>query len=295
MASKVLIALLILAESLVIAQSPPSQATGYQLVWQDTFTTLSLASSGVNTPGFNWYIPGEYGFTNTGLITDPSGTYVNVNNQLSQGGFLTQAGTACTNGACGRSWTPPFYVEASALFNPITGNWPAIWMQPIQQNTASAAAGMFQPHNNVYYGEIDLMEYNTANPTVGYSTVHVWQNGSDVASNIGSNTWIIPGGAGTLASYHTYGALVTTASINFYFDNVLLYTVSTIASPYNQAYAGQLSYFLMLTEQSGCNFVLGACTGMTGPFNMQVQWVHVFQGPQGFYQSSGIQKGTSVQ
>ncbi len=273
------------------AQSPPSQAAGYQLVWQDTFATLSLASGGVNTPGYNWYQPSEYGFTNTGAITDPSGTYVNINNQLSQGGYLSQIGTACTNGGCGRAWSPPFYVEASALFNPITGNWPAIWMQPIQQNQTQ----IFQPSNNVNYGEIDLLEWQSNNPLVGYSTVHVWKNGSDIANNSGSNTWTMPGGTSNFGSYNTYGVLVTTSAISWYLNNTLLFTVSTTSSPYNQAYAGQLSYFLMLAEQAGCNFTLGTCSGMAGPFNLQVQWVHVFQGPQGSYTPESVQKGTVMQ
>lgn len=273
---RLLLALLLTLFSVACsAQAPPSQASGYQLVWQDTFATLSVTAT--NNAGFNWYTSGEFGFTNTGTISDPSGTYVNINNILSQGGSLTQMGTACTNGTCGRSWTPPFYVEVSALFNPITGNWPAIWMQPIQQNLVQ----VFQPHNNVYYGELDLMEWVSNTSTVGYSTIHAWLNGTDSPNNIGTNTWTIPGGASALSSYNTYGMLVTTSAVSWYLNNTLLYTVSTTGAGYNQSNAGQQSYFLMLAEQAGCNFVLGTCSGMAGPFNMQVQWVHVFQAPQG--------------
>jgi beta-glucanase (GH16 family) len=179
------------------------------------------------------------------------------------------------DGSCGRSWTPPFYVEVSALFNPITGNWPAIWMQPVQRNIAQTLAQM----DGVNYGEIDLFEWQSSNAADGYSSIHVWNDGSDISNNSGSNTWSIPGGSSVLSSYNTYGALVTKKAITWYFNNAEVLSVSTTASPYNTVFAGQQSYFLMLAEQAGCNFVSGTCSEMAGPFNMQVQWVHIFAPP----------------
>lgn len=253
----------------------PAQAAGYKLVWRDDFAPLTLSKT--STPGYNWYNPGQYTVPNNGVAGNPPG-YADLPLSLTQGSDVTMIGTACMDGSCGRSWTPPFYVEVKASMDTQTGSWPAIWMEPIQYNQAQAAPGATSPlSNGVPYGEIDLFEWQSNTPTLGYGTVHVWENGNSLGDNSASNTWTIPGGTSTINGWHTYGVLVTDSAVSWYFDNTLLFTFSTTSAPYSTVFAGQESYYILLDEQAGCNWAYGTCSNMTGPFDSKVQWVHVFQ------------------
>jgi hypothetical protein len=72
----------------------PPQAAGYNLVWEDTFSTLSLYTNTGSAPGYNWYEPSPYGYSwIDGLITDPSGTYANLNFVTTQADTSTDMGT----------------------------------------------------------------------------------------------------------------------------------------------------------------------------------------------------------
>jgi Glycosyl hydrolases family 16 len=245
----------------------PPQAAGYSLAWQDTFSTLSLCST--NIVGCNWYDPGINGYPADGEITDPSNTYANLNWSSTQGSWYTNMSTASMNGAFYRSWTPPFYIEVSMAFNAVTGNWPALWLRPVQT--------IGDPYVNG--GELDIFEWFSYAPTQGTGSIHVWQNSVDT-NNGGSNRWAIPNGT-VLNNYNTYGVLVTGTSVSWYFNNSLVETFSTTSAPYNTVYAGQESYFLIMSEQAGCGTGPGNCPGntQTSPINMQVQWAHVFAGP----------------
>lgn len=261
---KKLLCLLMFAGSLSCqGQSPPAQASGYLLRFSDNFSPLTLCTT--NVSGCNWYYPGLFNFGAIGTVTNPTNA-VNLNWQSSQT-FTTDISTYAMNGAFGQTWTYGYF-EASMLFDPDTGNWPAIFLEMANYNKNSVQTGP----------EIDLFEWQSNTPTLGYSTLHTWLNGTDLGNNSGSNTWSLAGA--TLSSYNTYGVLWTPTSLQFYFNNALVKTVNTTVSPYNNYFAGQYSVFLALQEASGCNFVLyqfTPCSGFHTPLNMQVQWVHVFQ------------------
>ncbi len=251
----------------------PPQAAGYSLAWQDTFSTLSLCS--INVPGCNWYNPGIWNYSGDGVITDPSGTYVNLNWMSTQGSNYTNMTTESSNGAHFRSWTFG-YIEVSMAFNPATGNWPALWMLPIEWNQSAGA----NYSNGLPYGELDLFEWFSDHPTLGHGTVHVWENNSDIANNYGANTWPLPAGT-ILSNFNTYGVLWTPRAISWYFNNQLVETFSTAGAHFNAVFAGKQSYALILSEQSGCNGVYGGCSAdtLSSPLNMRVQWVHVYIPP----------------
>jgi hypothetical protein len=244
----------------------PPQAAGYSLEWEDTFSSLNPCT--INISGCNWYDPGVYGYPVDGLITDPSGTYVNLNWTSSQGSNLTTMTTAATNAAYFRAWNLPVYIEISMAFDPDIGNWPALWMVPI--NTA----GIGGPSNG---GEIDLFEWDSNTPTTAYSTVHVWVNGVDTANNESTHAWSLPGGT-NLANYNTYGFLWTSTGMKWYFNNQLVNSFATNSSPFNTVFAGQESFFLILNEQEGCGGS-HSCANQVSPLNMKVQWVHVYASP----------------
>jgi beta-glucanase (GH16 family) len=251
----------------------PPQAAGYSLAWQDTFSTLNLCST--NVSGCNWYDPGIWNLSSNGFITDPLGTYVNLNWSSAQGSDYTNMTTASMDGENFHAWTFG-YIEVSMAFNPASGNWPAIWMLPIQWNQSDGTSHS----NGLPYGEIDLFEWISDHPTLGYGTVHVWESNSEIGNNYGSNTWPLPNGT-NLSAFNTYGLLWTRTEISWYFNNQLVETFSTAGEYLNQVFGGQQSYDLILSEQAGCNWIYSGCPGGTqsSPLNMQVQWVHIFAPP----------------
>jgi beta-glucanase (GH16 family) len=150
-------------------------------------------------------------------------------------------------------------------FDPVTGNFPALWMRPIHTLGNSSAYG----------GELDIFEWQSQQPTTFVGGAHVWVNGTDVGNTNSNNSWSLPGGA-NLANYNTYGVLWTPTSISWYFNNILMGTLDTTVAPFNTVFRGQESYFLILGEQAGCNWSQ-VCPGQVSPINMRVQWVRVFQ------------------
>jgi beta-glucanase (GH16 family) len=249
------------------AQSPPSQATGYNLVWEDTFSMLNLCTT--NLSGCNWYNPGVWWKHVLGTVADPSGTYVDLQWNSGQGDS-TNISTASTDGTYHRAWTYGYF-EISMRFNPVTGSSPAFYMVPEAEVTGNTAS------DGVYYGELDGFEWQSNMPTNGLATVHVWRNQVDVKNNNSTDIWTLPGGT-DLSEYNTYGVLWTPTRITWYFNNVQVNTVDTTISPYNLTFAGQQAYFIILGQQPGCNSV-PTCTGQVSPLDMKVQWVHVYAPP----------------
>jgi hypothetical protein len=253
----------------------PPQASGYNLVWEDNFATLNYSNT--TTPGFNWYGAGLWESMSNGAVTDPYGTYVNLNWTNTQTGWTTNMNTTSANGAYYHAWTFG-YTEISMCFNPDKGNDIALWMMPISiiQNG--------QNYLNQSGGEIDIFEWFGVPPaTLGSGTVHVWQNGTDIGNNNGSSAWPFPKGTNLACPNHnTYGMLWTPTAISWYFNNQLEETFSTTSAPFNTVFAGQNSMFLILTESAECpgyNSPPPYCPGQTSPLNMQVQGVHVYAPP----------------
>jgi hypothetical protein len=244
----------------------PPQAAGYNLVWEDTFSTLSLCKTSV--PGCNWYTFELAPGAPAGVITDPSGTYVNLEWAGGQGNW-TNISTSSSSGVYANAWTFGYF-EVSMKFDPIIGSWPALWMLPIP---------LIQAGTPETGGEIDLFEWQSRISTTGYGTVHVLVNNLDTANNRLSNAWAIPGGT-NFANYNTYGVLWTPTAISWYFNNTLVETFSTTGAPFNTVFGGSESYALILSQQPGCNWT--TCSGQVSPLNMQVQWVRVYQAPAAY-------------
>jgi beta-glucanase (GH16 family) len=124
---------------------------------------------------------------------------------------------------------------------------------------------------------LDIFEWQSHQPTQFVGSVHVWRNGSDIGNNNGSNQWTLPGGT-DLSQYHTYGVLWTPTSLSWYFDDVLVSSWNITVAPFNTVFTGQQSYFLILGQQYGCNWQQ-TCPGQQSPFDMQVDYVRVYQSP----------------
>jgi Chitobiase/beta-hexosaminidase C-terminal domain/Glycosyl hydrolases family 16 len=245
----------------------PPQAAGYSLAWEDTFPTLSMCTT--NAGGCNWYYPGLWNVGSYGAISDPLGTYVTLNWVSSQN-YTTNMSTCSVNGLYCHAWTYGYF-EISMAFNPAIGNWPALWLMPVNYNLNSVHTGP----------ELDIFEWQSQNPTAGYSTIHAWSKGADLGDAPAMNSWSLPPGT-DLSKFNTYGALWTPTAIYVYFNNHLVETISTTSPPFNTQFAGQYPMFLVLSEQGGCSWAVNqnhVCSGQTNPLNMQVQWVHIYSPP----------------
>jgi hypothetical protein len=245
----------------------PPQAAGYSLAWEDTFSTLSMCTT--NVGGCNWYYPGLWNFGSFGVVSNPSGDYINLNWVNSQT-YSTNVSTCSANGVYCHAWTYGYF-EMSMAFNPANGNWPALWLMPVKYNSDSVHTGP----------ELDVFEWQSQNPTAGYSTIHAWSNGADLGDAPAANAWPLPPGT-DLSKFNTYGALWTPTAVYIYFNNLLVETISTKSAPFNTQFAGQYPMFIVLSETAGCNWTVSqtrVCSGQTSPLDMQVQWVHVYAPP----------------
>ncbi len=201
---------------------------------------------------------------------DPSHAYVNLNWVNSQK-YSTNISTCPVNGAHCQAWTYGYF-EISMAFNPATGNWPALWLMPVNYNLNSVHTGP----------ELDIFEWQSNNPTAGFSTIHSWSHGTDLADAPAINDWPLPAGT-NLNNFNTYGLLWTPTAIYVYLNNLLVETISTSSAPFNTQFAGQYPMFLVLSEQAGCDWAFNQnhiCPGQASPLNMQVQWVHIYAPPQ---------------
>ena len=251
------------------SQSPPSQAANYTLVWSDNFSTLSLCTT--NVDGCKWYYPGLYNFQASGAVTDPYGTYVNLDWTIADN-TPTDISTCSTNGAYCHAWTFGYF-EFSVAFNPVTGSWPALWLMPVAYNKNRVQTGP----------ELDVLEWKSQTPTLGYGTIEAMSAGTLLGSAPSTppnyDTYTFQGGT-DLTQFNTYGVLWTSSSVSWYFNNVLVETADITVAPFNTQFAGQYPMFIILSQIAGCNNVwyqFTPCSGQVSPIDTKVAWVHVFR------------------
>lgn len=240
----------------------PPQAAGYSLVWQDSFSALSLCTT--QLAGCNWYDPGLWYAGPAGTITDPSGNYANLQWATGQSNNSTSISTASQNLADYHAWTYGYF-EVSMAFDAVTGNWPGLWLMSLADGPGNAT-------NGLPYAELDMFEWQSQAPTTFNGTIHVWEDGSFLGSQYVRPT---PQGI-TYSNFNTYGVLWTPTSITWYLNDVSMGSVSTNSTPYNKVFKGQQPLFLILSQQAGCDW-LNTCPGQVSPLDMKVQWVHVYQ------------------
>ncbi|MGC2401295.1 MAG: family 16 glycosylhydrolase, partial [Acidobacteriaceae bacterium] len=250
----------------------PPQASNYQLVWEDTFSTLNMCNT--NVPGCNWYNPGVWLWGTWSTVTDPDSTYVNLDwSSTNTSWDWPSIGTASPNAEYYHAWKYGYF-EVSMAFNPATGSWPAIWLLPLSMNTNPKQTSGLNTG-----GEIDMFEWQSYMPNMFAGTVHVWNNGADVANNEGTNFINLPAGT-DLSQFNKYGLLWTPTSLSWYFNDVLMETVDTTQSAYNTTFNNSGLFYLILDQANGCNWNNNPCAGQASPLDMKVQWVHVYQTPQ---------------
>jgi beta-glucanase (GH16 family) len=105
------------------------------------------------------------------------------------------------------------YYEARMRLPDGPGVWPAFWLNGL---------GSFKnPKTKV--AEIDIVEEYGVDARIAHQHVHIWNpNGSQFSDAHNSST--LPG---MTTGFHTYGALIKTDYIHFYFDGVELWKTPT--------------------------------------------------------------------
>jgi Glycosyl hydrolases family 16 len=245
----------------------PPQAAGYNLVWEDTFPTLDVCTNNILC---NWYNPGVgfLGGAPSGVITNPLGTYLNLNLVSNQDAInATLISTASPNGSYFHAWTFGYF-EISLAFNPAVGSWPGLWLVPL--------SNIMQSTQKI--GEIDIFEWQSDIPTTFNGTLHIWSNGTLTASE-----GLTPTTTGiTWSNFNTYGLLWTPGQMCWYLNNISMGCQSTAAAPFSAAFNESIPYALIIDQGAGCHWInpgTTPCAGQVYPLNMQVQWVHVYASP----------------
>lgn len=105
------------------------------------------------------------------------------------------------------------YIEGRFKMPSESGFWPAFWLNG----------------RDSWPPEIDIMEYLTEEGWKIHSTVHRNNNGSDASISTVINTSFDPKG-----DYHTYAIDWNDARINFYFDDILVFSVKDTTFISNQ-------------------------------------------------------------
>jgi len=258
----------------------PSQAAnaGYtSLAFNSDFSKgLSLSNTGTGA-GYSWYNSGIwYESAATGASTPNNNNGVlNLPWNPGQSAPTTTVATMASNGENNTSWTHG-YIEVSMAFPPVTGIWPALWLE---NNTATTS--YVPTSSSVHdYGELDIMEWQSQIPNTFSGHIHDWTNASgslkDAQNNNSNSTANFPSGT-NLANFNTYGILWTPTQISWYFNNKLLFTATS--SQYPEAFAQFNSgpMYLMLGNQTGTNWGGSGSVSPSAATNMTVQWVHVWQ------------------
>jgi beta-glucanase (GH16 family) len=262
-----LIAFAILACGLSLAQAPPSQATGYTLVFSDDFNSLDLSDSG-NTTWHNGVFyhakaPDANISTASGLLT-LSWTQ----------GQTTPAQTDVATMARDKSKYRAFrygYFESQFKWDVGSlGAYSAFWLVSSEN---ALGTDIINGNGDGEFCELDIFEGASQYPLRYFGTVHDWHRISGVnSSTTNSPNWTTLAGGTDYSINHLYGMLWVPGSVTFYFDNVALVTVST------PAVCDRQRLYLLLSEQESINFVQGNLTGETAPsLNMNVDYVRVWQ------------------
>jgi beta-glucanase (GH16 family) len=197
--------------------------TGYTLAFDEEFSgPLSVSAYG---PGTKWIAHTPYGgdfgeawFSNP---TDPRSPFKVRDGHLAitawkdpsrnnhwRSGLLSSVDTK------GRGFSQALgYYEARLQLPPGPGVWPAFWLDGL---------GSFNtPKTKV--AEIDILEEYGVNSQIAHQVVHVWNPDGKQYSGIGNSSTL----QGMTTGFHTYGALIKTDFIHFYFDGVELWKTPT--------------------------------------------------------------------
>ena len=170
--------------------SPPAQAAGYHLAFEDEFDTLDMSPNKLGD--YKWYraIP-------VWDLGDPPDANISVANSAltlswtkSQGTYLTAVSTCAKDASHYRAWKHG-YVEVRMRWDVTIGAWPSIWMMPVQGVLAEGE-----------HGEIDNYEGQGGESDWFYGTIHDWLADGTILDR---NCHVYAPSGTDYSQYHTYG------------------------------------------------------------------------------------------
>ena len=151
-------------------------------------------------------------------------------------------------------------VEVRAKFNNGQGSWPAIWMMPQDGSTGWPACG-----------EIDIMEHVNSEDRI-YQTIH-----SDYSNTQGLKN---PNPTQTTAfdknAFNVYGVEWHPDRLDFTMNGKLTFTYPRINTTKTGQWPFDKPFYIILNMAGGGSWT-GAISEAALPFEMQVDWVHVYE------------------
>jgi Glycosyl hydrolases family 16 len=212
------------------AVTPPTPSStvpaGYHLTFDDEFTTVSI--SDVDTVPARWYTHTVqcclYDTSNPSTptqmngITDPVGQNpfsivpgggLDIRLQKTNGTW--HSGVIATVNRQGQGFSQKYgYFEMKAKFPAVPGTWPSFWLL----NSAALS-------QNANPGEIDVVESYMQFLSSINITLHDWTPPATAPGYKNVQT------ADLSVGYHTFGMLWTAASMSFYCDGIMVYSLPT--------------------------------------------------------------------
>ena len=240
--------------------------TGYTLAFAEEFNgPLSVSANG---PGTTWIAHTPYGgdfgdawFTdpsykpspfsiNDGILTITAWKDPTRNNHW-RSGLLSSVDTKGNGFAQALG-----YFEARMQLPAGPGVWPAFWLNGV---------GRFKTPKTKF-AEVDILEEYGREPLIAHQVVHVWNSNGSEHSAIGNSSTC----QGMTTGFHTYGALVNTDYIHFYFDGLEQWKTPTPAEAKEPLY-------VMVNLALGSGWPIDKTPN---PSRLYVDYIHVYAPPR---------------
>lgn len=255
------IAVLFLLFGMISGNLRAQSSTGWKLIFEDefegsSFDTQSWSYCKRGTPDWNKY-----------LVSSPQ--TVQVENGVLKVRAIKNTNTAAdpapylTGGIESRGKFNFKYgrAEIRAKFDNGQGSWPAIWMMP-ENNIGGWPAG----------GEIDIMEHLNADNLI-YQTVHSTYTYTAGYKNNPPSTKTVPINKD---DWNVYGFNWYPDRIEFTLNGSITYTYPRIETSVAGQWPFDKEFYFILNMAAGGSWG-GPVTDSHLPFEMQVDWVRVYQ------------------
>lgn len=152
-------------------------------------------------------------------------------------------------------------VEVRAKFTQGKGSWPAIWMMPESPH---------QYGNWPNSGEIDIMEH-VNNESHVHQTIH---SGFETTAAGGSNATKQTNYQ--INDFNTYGIIWEKEKIEFYVNGTLSFTYHKKENADSKQWPFDQPFYLILNQSGGAGWP-GPIDDKDLPFEMEVDYVHIYQ------------------
>lgn len=244
---------------IIFSQLALGQHNNRKLVWEENFSGTVLNEK-------IWNIMLGDGCPNCGWGNNERQLYTNENHKLVNGNLEITAlkqGDKYTSSRLSTKVKKEFqygYFEARAKLPIGQGVWPAFWM------LGSNLDEVGWPKT----GEIDILEYIGREPSMVFSTLHT-QDSYGMSKNT-KKTKI----EGIESGFHTYGVDWTKNKIEFFVDDVLVYTFQPEVRDANTWPFDQPFYFL-LNLAIGGNFGGPQVDDSIFPQKFIIDYIKVYQ------------------